>query len=171
MTRSNGVNLRMHGESEATAMIIKDQGLRVAVKPMEDMPRLPQDITSIDDETLMDLFVSLTTWNDYLSVQVACAQIDERAAQRTMDFAENSSLINGWKGGSQDRVAIAKANVAVDPEVHKLRKDLDEKHAYRKLIEVMSNNVERDASLVSRELTRRTSGAAAPNRRATRWST
>jgi hypothetical protein len=35
---------------------------------------------------------------------------------------------------------------------------LEEKHAYRKMVEMMLSNQERDITLVSREITRRTAG-------------
>lgn len=163
------VSLRMHEQSEHAAALLKKQGFRLTNKPDMSIPVLPEDITSIGDEDLMDLFVELTAWNDYISVQVACAQIDERAAQRVLDYAEATALAGAHGGSSADRVAVSKAKVAIDPEVRRIREDLDEKYAYRKLVETLAGNVERDAALVSRELTRRTSGVT-PARRAQRWS-
>lgn len=137
---------------------LTNSGLALPSKPKYDIPKLPRDITDLPDEDLMDLFVTLTAWSDFLSSQFAVAAIDEREAQRLLDTAEAKAMIGGWKGGSGDRVAIAKANIAVDPSVTAYREDLDTKHAYRKLVETLTQNVERDSALVSRELTRRTAG-------------
>ena len=127
-------------------------------KPEIEIPDLPTDITELDDDGLMELFVILTGWNDHLAAQVAVSMVDEREAQRDVDVAEAQAMVRHWKGGTGDRVAIVKAQIAADPIVLDLYEKLEELYAYRKLVEVLSNNIERDAALVSRELTRRTSG-------------
>lgn len=160
----------MGDSSRRAASVISGQGFNTPPKPRYDIPSLPQDITGLGDEDLMDLFVSLTAWMDFIAVQVAMAQVDERASQRDLDIAEASATAANWTGGRDDRVAIAKAKVATDAVVVRCRNDLDERHAYRKLVEALASNVERDAALVSRELTRRTSGGTPVTRRSSRWS-
>lgn len=168
--RQADLTLILHQESEHAAAALKKQGLRLFVRPEDSIPYLPEEITSLDDDELMNLFMGLTAWCDYISVQVSCAQIDERAAQRVLDYAESTAMIAGWGGTSAERVAVAKARMTTDPSVVALREDLDTKHAYRKLVETLALNIERDAALVSRELTRRTAGiSSTPTRRSTRW--
>ena len=120
MSRSVDLTLRMAESSEKAAALLKKQELRMPIRPEDRLPILPEDITSLHDENLMDLFVKFTSWVDYVSVQVACAQIDERASQRTVDLAEANALIAGWTGGREDRIAIARAKQAADPEVIRL---------------------------------------------------
>lgn len=144
---------------------VANKGFRLAKKPDNEIPDLPRDITDLGDEDLMDLFVQLTSWTDHLSSQLAIAAIDEREADRSVSVAESQAMLNNWKGGTGDRVAVAKAMIAVDPTVIALVKDLDEKHAYRKLLETLFQNVERDSALVSRELTRRTSDSGLSSRK------
>lgn len=143
--------------SEDAMTMLEKKGLSFSSKPKYEIPQLPRDITDLHDDDLMDLFVTLTAWSDYLASQFAMAAIDEREAQRFLDAAEAQAMLNGWKGGSGDRVTVAKANIAIDPVVAKYREDVDVKHAYRKLVETLTQNVDRDSALVSRELTRRTS--------------
>lgn len=170
MTRVNRrLELRMGEQSERAHDKLIRQSLALPSQPKLQIPQLPEDVTELDDAALMQLFTLCTSWASYTAGQLACAQIDERAGQKALDLAEATALLSGWKGGSDARVAIARAAVAVDVEVQRLRGDLEEAHAYRKLIEVLSTNVERDAALVSREITRRS--AAEPRRnRADRWS-
>lgn len=137
--------------------LLAQQGLTRIEQPEGEAPRLPPSITDVGDEELMDLFTELTTWHDYVAYQVACAAVDERGAQRKLDQAEAHAMLNGWGGGSDGRVAVAKARIQTDPKVQQLREELDTLHAYRKMVDVMATNLERDAALVSRELTRRTS--------------
>jgi UTP-glucose-1-phosphate uridylyltransferase len=148
----------MMSRSDNAIRKLSDKGMSLAAKPKYEVPALPRDITELGDEDLMDLFVMFTAWNDHLSGAVAVAAIEERQAQRATDMAEAKAMLANWKGGTGDRVAIAKAQIAVDPAVVALHEDLDEKHAFRKLVEVLAQNVERDSAVVSRELTRRTAG-------------
>jgi hypothetical protein len=136
---------------------LEERGFRLAKKPKVDIPDLPRDITDLHDDDLMDLFVQFTGWTDHLSSQLAIAAIDEREADRSVSAAESQAMLANWKGGTGDRIAVVKAQISIDPVVQELTKDLDEKYAYRKLLETLYQNVERDSAVVSRELTRRTS--------------
>jgi hypothetical protein len=133
-------------------------GIALAAKPDFPIPELPRDISELDDEALMDLFVQFTGWSDYLSGARAIAVINEREADRLVTNKESDEFLNQWKGGSADRIALVKAKVAADPEVAELKYDLDTKYAFRKLLETRADDVERNSQVVSRELTRRTSG-------------
>lgn len=136
---------------------LNELGLNLTSKPEYDIPVLPRDITELDDEGLMDLFVQFTQWNDHLAGAQALAIINEREAQRAVDNAEAAGMLKHWTGAKGDRVALIKAQIAATEEMQSLTYDLDTKYAFRKLLETRTLNVERDCSVVSRELTRRTS--------------
>lgn len=170
MARGVDITLRMSEASEKAAAELKKQGLRIPDQPVSRLPRLPEDITSVHDENLMALFTEITSWLDYVSVQVACAEVDERASQRILDQAEASALLASYKGPASDRITMAKAAVSLDPEVIRIKTELADNMSYRKLIQTLASNLERDAALVSRELTRRTAGiSSTPSRRASRY--
>jgi len=137
---------------------LSELGFSLTPKPEDSIPPLPRDITDLDDDGLMDLFVQLTQWNDHLAGVLAISIINEREAQRSVDQYEAAGMLKGWTGGKNDRVALAKATIASTDEMKELVHDLDIKYAFRKLLETKTLNVERDSSVVSRELTRRTSG-------------
>lgn len=167
--RDDGVSkleLRMDDASRSAAAALKEQGFRIATKPHTSrIPRLSDKLTDITGEALMDQFVETTSWVDFLSVQVACAQIDERAAQNALEKLEKSALSDA--SGAHKSVSAAKAAASQDPRVREAQEVLDDRHAYRKLIETLANNLDRNASLISRELTRRTS-TPTPTQRAGR---
>ena len=79
-------------------------------------------------------------------------------------------MVSGWGGTKDDRVAVAKAQRQADPQVIERKQTVAERYAYRKLVAVLFGNVEREAALVSRELTRRTGSQEARPRRETRWT-
>jgi hypothetical protein len=126
-------------------------------KPADSQVQLPNDITDISSENLGELFTRLTAWTDYISSQLAMAQLEERAALKKKDFAENTMIVT--RMGAQikgERITAVKAEISIHPDIVALDNDYEEKYAYRKLVEMLLNNHERDLQLVSREITRRT---------------
>lgn len=131
-------------------------------KPSDEQVTLPADITSIASEDLGKLFTELTSWTDYIASQLVMAQLEERAAQKALDFAENTMLIK--RMGAQvkgERITAVKAEISIHPDIRALDREYDEKYAYRKLVEMLLTNHERDLSLVSREITRRSNDSKA----------
>ena len=128
-------------------------------KPSYDLVTLPPDITDLSGEQLAEMFTILTGWADYTASQLAQAQIAERAAQRALDFRVNKLMVEKLGSATKgDKVTLIRAQIAIDDDVVKLEDALEEKHAYRKMVEMMLSNQERDITLVSREITRRTAG-------------
>jgi len=130
-------------------------GLRFA-KPEDDQVTLPQDITSIGSEELGGLFTRLTSWTDYINSQLTLAQLEERSLLKKKEYLENTMMVK--RMGAQvkgERVTAIKAEIAANQDIHDLDVEYEEKYAYRKLVEMLLQNYERDLSLVSREITRR----------------
>ena len=147
-------------------------GLTSSPKPVYDIPLLPLDITDLDDEALMELFVQFTQWTDHLAGAKAIALINEREAERAVTVAEATAMLNFWTGAKGgDKITIVKAQIATSPEVNELHDDYNKKYAFRKLIETRAENVERDSQLVSRELTRRTSDMGSLRSRTRKFTT
>jgi hypothetical protein len=134
---------------------LSELGLSIQ-KPTMSVGNLPADITLLSSEQLGEKFTVLTAWADYASTQLAIAQIEERSAQRKLDLLENKLLVQRMGTAVKgERITLVKAEIAVDETVQDLAMDYEEKYAYRKLVEMMLANYERDIALVSRELTRR----------------
>lgn len=159
------------GISREVVDIISELGFGLPAKPEYTIPDLPRDITELDDDGLMDLFVQFTQWNDHLAGALAIAIINEREAQRAVDNKESELMIKNWTGSKSDRVALIKAQIASSSDVQDLYHDLDTKYGLRKLIETRTLNVERDSQVVSREITRRTSDMGGLRSRTRRFTT
>lgn len=144
--------------------------MRFPARPAFEIPRLPIKITDLNDDRLMALFVALTRWTDHLAVAVAEAEITERAAEAILSKAQALVLLGNWAGGRDERVTMAKAQRDVDPEVEKRQELFDVCHAKRKMIQTLYGSTERDAAVVSRELTRRVGRREDHDRRASRWT-
>jgi hypothetical protein len=127
------------------------------------------DLTILDSEELSRLFSKLTAWTNYVATQLAAAQIDERAAEKLLETQTAKRMILRSSATSKTPVAAMKADVAGSPEIIKLSEELEVLYAYRKMIEVMFFNLERDSALISRELTRRASDFRANRQDKSSW--
>lgn len=127
------------------------QGFALPDKPRQGLSPLPEDLTEWDDADLMDEFAVLTAWADYAEAQHGLAVIAERDATRHAEQVQADS----WPEDAKT-VSEAKAKAAKDPDVFAARTVLDKAVAYRKMVGKVSERYERDAALLSRELTRRT---------------
>ena len=122
-----------------------------------EQPKMPRDISILDSDELSALFTQLTAWSNYVAGQLAAAQVDEHVLNKKKDSLEARLFLD--KDNSKvkgERVTLIKAQVAADPKVEDLENQLTHAYAYRKMVEVVANNFERDVALVSREITRRT---------------
>jgi hypothetical protein len=125
-------------------------------KPSTEQVVLPSDVTAVSSEQLGEIFTRLTAWTDYVSSQLVMAQLEERSALKKREMLENTLLIKRMGSHTKgERVTTVKAEIAVHPEVVSLDNDYEEKYAYRKLVEMLLTNHERDLQLISREITRR----------------
>lgn len=140
---------------------LSELGIDLPDRPEFEAPKLPRDITAIDDTELMALFGGLTEWMNYISTQAAIAETGEREAEEAKSYDDAAALVNNWGGTSQEKVTIAKAQRDTDPSVVAAKKDLLDKYARRKMVSTLAVNVERRLTVVSREITRRTGGQGA----------
>jgi hypothetical protein len=150
----------MHKFGEASQKAVDEltkQGFFHAVK-QDEFPTMPKELTDLDGEELSHLFSSLTAWSNYIATQLSAAQIDERNAEKLLENVSARLMVTrmGQKTNG-DRVTAIKAEVSIDPKVLGCAEKVEETYAYRKMVEVMFYNLERDTALVSREITRRSS--------------
>lgn len=122
-----------------------------------DQPGTPcailEDVTELDDEGLVNELALLTAWADYAAFQHALAVVEEREAERCLASAEASN----WKRRpAKATVTESRTLTNLDEDVMEAQDGLDKVYAYRKLLGELVSRYERDAAVLSRELTRRT---------------
>ena len=144
--------------SQKALNLLTSQGFGIDQSLDIDVPRLPRDITELDDEDLIRLFQHINEFLKFVKVQVACSQIDEGDAKKILEMKE--AIVTVAHTQAKVTVASIKAKVASDPDISDLTDRYRAAHDYRKMMEMMMGNLEADMNLVSRELTRRTSGAS-----------
>lgn len=147
-------------------------GMELPGSPRGDVPTLPDDLTELTDATLMEVFGEFTEWANYANGRRSALEIDEADAQAALDIATARATVAGWDDNgdtkSDKRVTIAKARRDTDTEVQKAAEEYRKVHAKRKMVTAMCDIFERNAALISRELSRRI-GSGDVERRSARW--
>lgn len=155
---------RLSPEGEAALEKVMDQGFALPENP-EDQPKLPHDLDDLDDRGLMEEFSLFTAWADYANAQVGLAVITERAAELDLELQTSRYFSDAPKKA----VTITKAEALQDPNVYEARQKYEEAYAYRRLVSDLADRYERDAAILSRELTRRTSEGSVKAARREKW--
>jgi hypothetical protein len=142
-------------ESQKTIDTLRAQGFTLESEFEGVNPKMPRDITDLDDLGIMRLWQEYNAFLAFVVAQMTCAQIDENNAKKRMEYAEASAM----EDYTQPKMTVSaiKAKVMADPTVEKLAQAYSQAHDYRKGIEMMYTNVKMDSDFISRELTRRTS--------------
>ena len=158
---------RMNSLGEHTVNALEGQDMELPERPSTD-PQLPLDVSALEDRDLMTHLAEFTAWTDYASAQLGLAVISERSAERQVEYAEAKA----WQDAPKSKtVAETKTVLVMDEKVQHAKAALDRAYAYRKMVGEVAQRYERDAAVISRELTRRTSESGPKARRRDRWST
>ncbi len=147
---------RMGNASAMAYSQIKAQGMTFIDKPDDELPEMPRDITDLTDTSLMTLYAEVVAWAEYSSSQMSAAVIDEKAAQRKADQAEALATSQLMLAGSS--ATAARNEAKLNQDVIDAYNYLFEAEAYRRMVETIVTSCDRNAAMISRELTRRTSG-------------
>lgn len=146
----------MYSEGEA---LVEADGFAIPRRPETDdiPPGLPADITQLHDKDLMKLMSKLVAWLEYMGVRLVRGEIEERELDLQVNSKASTLISSAWTGASSDRVSIAKAEAQMDSSLLALKEKHLVAQTYRKLMQTLYDTTERKISIVSRELTRRTS--------------
>jgi hypothetical protein len=158
---------RSHSKSSGPSRLY--EGVPIPSSPGSEVPSIPNDLTDLPDEELMGLFSRYIAWQNYVAVKHVEAEIHEADTETALRYAEATGLVESWTGAKEDRVTVAKAERELDPDVRDARQAYDRARARRKMLGVLTANMERAAALISRELTRRV-GREPVERRQQRWN-
>jgi hypothetical protein len=138
-------------------------------KPGDEIPGLPSYLDELSDADLMALYSQMVSWVNYAKAEVVQAEIIEENTLSALRQTEAFALISQWDDTNKgDTVTMAKARRDVDPEVGVRRRKHHEARAYRKMVDTVFDRCERNANVLSRELSRRIS--LTPVERRLQWT-
>ena len=115
----------------------------------------------------MQLFTEYVSWQNYAATQFAGAEVQEERAEANVKRLEAQGMV---LGDPKATVALTKAIGYTSKEMEQAESDRLVAYAHRKMTQVVLQNCERCASLVSRELSRRIGGLNSIERRNARWN-
>lgn len=162
---ARNVTLEMGVRSLEAKRRLEQHQIQLPTRPRHAAPALPDDLTEEPDAALMKLFSRTTRWSEYLSAQVAAAEIDERYADAVV---EKIKALSSLENRAAKTVSEAKAYAYTDEAYLDALTEQQRAYAFRKLITAVYDNSERTAALLSRELTRRVNRDTR-ERRVDRW--
>tara|TARA_Y100000310_G_C20509332_1_gene728025 strand:+ start:664 stop:1020 length:357 start_codon:yes stop_codon:yes gene_type:complete len=116
----------------------------------------------------MSLYSEMVSWVNYAKAEMVKAEIIEENALSLLKQTEAEALLEQWDSGKGDRVTMAKARRDVDPRVKEQQSQYYQSRAYRKMVDTVFDRGERNANVLSRELSRRIS--LTPNERRMQWT-
>lgn len=145
------------GIAEEIMKVLEKQGMPIKRTLDMDIPPFPRDITMIDDQELMVLSTKYMENYNFMRTQVACAELAELELENEYSIVEAKALLTKTSGKSTEKSTMLKAAVITDEGIAKLGKDKLYANAYKKMLQTVLENLERNYQLTSRELTRRTS--------------
>lgn len=158
--------------SELATDFVYEVGLQLPDRPGDDeFPELPDDLTDLTDNDLMLLFRRHVSWHNYAASQLAMLEVDEEELSARTREEEAVAYLEKFDDtmahGFPSRAPIGnliKAERDADDEVVLKRDRQRVVYAKRKLVGSIVTSLERSISLISRELTRRTSSLSSINR-------
>lgn len=147
------IELKVADASSKTILALKNQGMFVNERYGYDAPVLPSDITSMMEEEVMDLYTKYVAYLEFISLQLWCAQVDKAEADKSLTLIRAEKKLELKSAGKA--VAMIDAEIEIDPEYRKKLDALQELSNYCGLIELISDRLSKDISLINREITRR----------------
>ena len=117
----------------------------------------------------MSQYSEMVSGVNYAKSELVHAEIIEENSLSALRQTEAMALLEQWEADSKgDTVTMAKARRDVDPKVREHHARHHEARAYRKLVDTVFDRGERNATVLSRELSRRIS--LTPNERKLQWT-
>jgi hypothetical protein len=151
------INIEASGISESVIQTLEKQGIPIRRQLDLDLPPLPDDITSVDDQELMRLANVYMQYYSFMLTQVTAAELAVLEVDNEYDMAEATAMLSMTTGKTTEKSIMLRAQVLTDPNMQTLSRSKLQAQAYHKLLKTTLDNLERSYQLTSRELTRRTS--------------
>lgn len=147
------IELQMADASKRAMDKLKSQGLSINEDFTYDPPSLPADVTSVDDDELMDKYAKYVAYLEFINLQMWCANTDKAEAEKDMVLIKARKKLTMKAAGTA--VALLDAEIEVDEEYRSKADKFQELSNYHSLIHIMSDKLSKDISFINREITRR----------------
>lgn len=147
------IELRAAVASSKAIADLKEQGLVVNEGYGYNAPSLPSDITDMVEEHVMDLYSKYVAYLEFISLQRWCAEVDKVEAEKNLSLIKAKKKLELKSSGKA--LAMIDAEIEVDSDYQEKANTLQELTNYHGLINIISERLSKDISLINREITRR----------------
>lgn len=147
------IELRAAVASSKAIADLKEQGLVVNEGYGYNAPSLPSDITDMIEEHVMDLYSKYVAYLEFISLQRWCAEVDKVEAEKNLSLIKAKKKLELKSSGKA--LAMIDAEIEVDSDYQEKVNTLQELTNYHGLINIISERLSKDISLINREITRR----------------
>lgn len=147
------IELRAAVASSKAIADLKEQGLVVNEGYGYNAPSLPSDITDMVEEHVMDLYSKYVAYLEFISLQRWCAEVDKVEAEKNLSLIKAKKKLELKSSGKA--LAMIDAEIEVDLDYQEKANTLQELTNYHGLINIISERLSKDISLINREITRR----------------
>jgi Zn-dependent oligopeptidase len=121
-------------------------------RPEDTVPDIPEDITELTDQQLMQLMGAYTAWTVYAADRKAASLRDLRNAEKHLRYV---TALASVRATSERTVAGRKAAAQADPEVQQVETEVADAVDLAEAMDVVWENTKIKIQLASRELSRR----------------
>ena len=146
------IELRAAVASSKAIADLKEQGLVVNEGYGYNAPSLPSDITDMVEEHVMDLYSKYVAYLEFISLQRWCAEVDKVEAEKNLSLIKAKKKLELKSSGKA--LAMIDAEIEVDSDYQEKANTLQELTNYHGLINIISERLSKDISLINREITR-----------------
>jgi len=138
---------------------LRERGLVIREPVQPELPELPHDLTALDGTQLSVLHTELAAWCDYAESLLGGEFVDEREQDTRVSRLQHRCALSV----QAKTITAAKAMAAIDPAVMAAEDEALEVYSRRKQLEGAVEATRRRLTVVSRQITMRTSrdGASA----------
>lgn len=147
------IELKVADASSKTIEVLRHQGLLVNERYGYDAPALPSDITGLSEEQVMDLYAKYVAYLEFINLQLWCADVDKAEAEKNLNLTRAQKKLTLKNSGKA--VSMIDSEIEVDEEYRSKVDALQELSNYHGLIQIISDRLSKDISLINREITRR----------------
>ena len=87
-------------------------------------------------------------WQNFAATEFAAAEVEEERWDREVRRMEAQHMVMNWSA-AKDKVTVARAQMAMDPEIEQARQEQMNAYAIRKMRQVVYENCERQRRSLS----------------------
>lgn len=141
--------------SQDVLAAMTQHGFSPAVPPVNYRGEMPDDLTQLDSNRVIELLSRISRWGEYVEDQLALAKIRMNEAEQSLEFVKARIRIGLRSGNETGKLTVQDKNdlVITDPRVVAATRAYTYQMSFYEMLKSMSTSTQRNWDTVSRRLT------------------